>query len=221
MIPENAKSLFSKEKHNVYLLKRDIQCKVLIVPPDCQCQNSAFVSCSLCSISSQFYPQSRLEFKISLCLFQYKKPFFSRKLPAVARTLDCQGHQETAFTADWWAVMLCSGLSRACNILNLNPSKLLKIVVEFKDCVAGPFSKKWPSPRFFHQPANPKAEHSCHCPRWQGCDHLSTKLSDRYQCLRESKSGQDCLSAKQEGAHLTHKPPVCAQSVCPPGVPQP
>ena len=150
-----------------------------------------------------------------------QETFFSRKLPAVARTLDCQGHQETAFTADWWAVMLCSGLSRACNILNLNPSKLLKIVVEFKDCVAGPFSKKWPSPRFFHQPANPKAEHSCHCPRWQGCDHLSTKLSDRYQCLRESKSGQDCLSAKQEGAHLTHKPPVCAQSVCPPGVPQP
>ena len=25
----------------------------------------------------------------------------------------CQGHQDSALTADWWAVMVCRGVSRA------------------------------------------------------------------------------------------------------------
>ena len=34
--------------------------------------------------------------------------------PAVARTPACQGHHDTAFTADWWAVIVCRGESPPC-----------------------------------------------------------------------------------------------------------
>jgi hypothetical protein len=34
--------------------------------------------------------------------------------PAVASTLACHGHHDTALTADWCAVMVFTGVSRAC-----------------------------------------------------------------------------------------------------------
>ena len=69
-------------------------------------------------------PVSQLNISVMLLVF-HTRTVRSTVPPAVASTLDCHGHQDTALTADWCEVMVCSGVSRpvlhTCTQLSLPP----------------------------------------------------------------------------------------------------
>ena len=89
--------------------------------------------------------------------------------PAVARTLFCQGHQDTALTADWWAVIVFIGVSRAWIVIMNNAQWQTD----------GRLAEFPVSALSSHQPASPRVEHNCHCLRLLTFDHPWTRLKVR------------------------------------------